>query len=79
MFQPYLILSALAVLPEISILILEAGCGQNPRKIFLLLMPDWYAKNQNRCIKKDQLVILLSERNFDNIDVTLFDNKFLHI
>ena len=31
-FQPNLILSALAVLPGSSSLILEAGCGQSPRK-----------------------------------------------
>ena len=39
-FQPNLILSALVVLPGLSSLILEAGCGQSPRKARLLLMPD---------------------------------------
>ncbi len=43
--QLYPILSALAVLPELPILILEAGCGQSPRKAFLPLMPILYAKN----------------------------------
>lgn len=37
---PGLIPSALAVLAEITSLIPEAGCGQRPHNISLLLMPD---------------------------------------
>jgi len=40
-------------LPENPILIPEAGRGQSPRKIFLLLMPDWYAKKSKQMYKKE--------------------------
>ena len=51
---PGLIPLALAVLPEIPSLIPEAGCGQRPHIVFLLLMPDWYAEKSKNMYKHKQ-------------------------
>lgn len=35
-------------------LIPEAGCGQRPHNVFLLLMPDWYAEKSKYMYKHKQ-------------------------
>lgn len=63
--------SALAVLPEIPHLILEAGCGQSPRTDFLLL-PDWCAQKSvcmYKAYKSGNTIIRKRIRQHKNNDI----------
>jgi len=69
-------------LPEIAILIPEAGCTHKaepadrfPAAGALIGVP----KNQYACIGLKNPVILLLEKEFDNVKVMIFDSGFLHI
>ncbi len=54
----HLIPSAFIVLPKLSSLIPEAGCGQSPRKRQTHKCLIFYAKKEKECINGFNLVIL---------------------